>query len=386
MRRRILYVQFADPAAYPPIEHSSHILAERGWDVAMLGTDAFGVSSMRLSTHPRIKAQNASFAKTGGRLSIHYVMFFFWCLYRIYARRPDWIYASDPLTIPAIWLIAKISGVPVVYHEHDSPSASGNESRFSRIVMACRRRLANTAALCVFPQQERMRDFIKATGRRRASLCVWNCPRLGEVRSDTFHRTNNDSELIVYYHGSINRERLPETLIEAVARFKGAVRVRIAGYEVPGSHGYIEFLERLSVGRGAPRIIEFLGVISPHIDLLQSAATADVGLSLMPSPSNDINLRHMVGASNKSFDYMAAGIPLLVTDLPDWRSTFVEQGYARACDAENVDSIETQLRWYLEHPDQRREMGRLCAEKISSSWNYETMFGPVAEILEKGTK
>jgi glycosyltransferase involved in cell wall biosynthesis len=386
MRRRILYIQFADPAAYPPIEHSSHILAERGWDVAMLGTDAFGVSKMRLSTHPSIKVQNASLAKTGGRLSIHYVIFSFWCLYRIYAWRPAWIYASDPLTIPAIWLIAKLAAPPIVYHEHDSPNALREDTRFSRIVMACRRRLAKTAALCVFPQQERMRDFIETTGRRRPSLCVWNCPRLGEVRSNKFQRTNNDNELVVYYHGSINRERLPETLIEAAARFRGAVRVRIAGYEVPGSHGYIELLERLALERGAPRIIDFLGVISPHIDLLQSAACADVGLSLMPNPGNDINLRHMVGASNKSFDCMAAGLPLLVTDLPDWRSTFVEQGYARACDAENADSIETQLRWYLEHPDQRREMGRRCAEKISGSWNYEAMFGPVTNILEEGIK
>jgi hypothetical protein len=46
----------------------------------------------------------------------------------------------------------------------------------------------------------------------------------------------------------------------------------------------------------------------------------------MPKQSEDINMRHMVGASNKPFDYMASGLPLLVTDLPEWAATFVEPG------------------------------------------------------------
>ena len=54
------------------------------------------------------------------------------------------------------------------------------------------------------------------------------------------------------------------------------------------------------------------------------AARAHVGLALMPLNSNDLNMRHMTGASNKPFDYMAAGLALLVSDLPDWRQMFVD--------------------------------------------------------------
>ena len=50
MERRIVYVQFTDPAAYPPVEHSSEILAERGWNVVLLGTDVFG--QLADETHP----------------------------------------------------------------------------------------------------------------------------------------------------------------------------------------------------------------------------------------------------------------------------------------------------------------------------------------------
>jgi glycosyltransferase involved in cell wall biosynthesis len=90
----------------------------------------------------------------------------------------------------------------------------------------------------------------------------------------------------------------------------------------------------------------------------------------------------MVGASNKAFDYMACGLPLLVSDLPDWVSTFVEPGYGRACDPNDADSIEAELRWYLDHPDERREMGRRCREQIRKTWNYETTFAQVMATLE----
>ena len=44
--RRILYVQFTNPAAYPPLEHSARILADAGWDVMFLGTGALGADRL----------------------------------------------------------------------------------------------------------------------------------------------------------------------------------------------------------------------------------------------------------------------------------------------------------------------------------------------------
>ena len=32
-RRRIMYVQYVNPGMYPPLEHSSRILADAGWEV-----------------------------------------------------------------------------------------------------------------------------------------------------------------------------------------------------------------------------------------------------------------------------------------------------------------------------------------------------------------
>jgi glycosyltransferase involved in cell wall biosynthesis len=382
MNRRILYIQFADPAAYPPIQHSSQILAERGWDVLLLGTDAFGVQSLRMAAFPGIRIKNLTLAKSGGRPSIQYVVFFFWCLYLVCTWRPRWIYVSDPLPLPAVWLLRLITKSRIIYHEHDSPIVGANPSSFLKAVLACRAKIARQAELCIFPQQDRLAQFVNSTKRTAPALCVWNCPRLREIPLCT-KGEKPEYPLVIYYHGSINPERLPESLVIAASRFKGAIKIQIAGYEAPGSIGYVNALMQLAATMGAPDVVENLGTIPLREDLLRSAARADVGLSLMPESSSDINLKYMLGASNKAFDYMACGLPLLVTDLPDWRETFVAPGYARACNPHNVDSIESELDWYLNHPYERHKMGLDSAKKIQGSWNYDAMFAEVVKFLER---
>ena len=104
----------------------------------------------------------------------------------------------------------------------------------------------------------------------------------------------------------------------------------------------------------------------------------------MPKISEDINMQNMVGASNKPFDYMACSLPLLVTDLPDWVAAFVEPGYGRACNPQDADSIEAELRWYLDHPNERLRMGRNAQKKIRDTWNYEKAFSDVLAKIECG--
>ena len=52
--RRILYVQYTNPAGYPPLEHSAMILARQGWEVAFAGAGIDTVERLRLPAHPNI--------------------------------------------------------------------------------------------------------------------------------------------------------------------------------------------------------------------------------------------------------------------------------------------------------------------------------------------
>ena len=331
--RRILYVQFADPSFYPPIEHSAFLFAERGWHVLQLGTRTAHDRKSQFSTaHCRIRIKRIWRAQNGLLLKIQYLMYFFWTLFWVWWWRPQWIYASDPRSCPVVWLIQKLVRVRVVYHEHDSPDT--DQTPFMKLALSYRNRLGRDADICVLPEHERLLRFLNATRRTMPTFCVWNCPRLTEI-PPLYSRPNKT--LVVYYHGSITSQRLPPQLVIAASRFKGAIRICVAGYEVPSSFGYVQKLVELAAENGAAGLIETLGFI-PRRELLKTAARkGHVGLSLMPKEATNINLKYMVGASNKAFDYMALGIPLLVTDLPDWCATFVAPGYARACDPDDPE-------------------------------------------------
>jgi glycosyltransferase involved in cell wall biosynthesis len=128
---------------------------------------------------------------------------------------------------------------------------------------------------------------------------------------------------------------------------------------------------------GLSERVDFLGTMATRSNLFEWCRGCHVGLALMPKESGDVNEQTMTGASNKPFDYLACGLALLVSDLPDWRAMYVEPGYGLACDSDDPKGIATALRWFLEHPAETQTMGERGRQRIVSEWNYETQFAPV---------
>ena len=159
--------------------------------------------------------------------------------------RPDVVYASDPLGAGPGLLAARLAGATLVYHEHDSPRPGVLHPVLARLRAAA----ARAARLIVFPNEERARLAQSELGFADDRLhIVWNVPRRAELASSA---APAEPPLIVYYHGSITPERLPETVAFAVRRMAGRVRLRIAGYEAPSARGYVRHLVGSDTGAAA---------------------------------------------------------------------------------------------------------------------------------------
>jgi glycosyltransferase involved in cell wall biosynthesis len=363
---------------YPPLIHASMLMAEAGWNVTFLSAP-FDGCLLELSHHPRIaqqaiparpshvmgKAAYARYAAAAARLALR--------------LRPEIVYASDPLGAGPGLLAARLARARLVYHEHDSPAPGSLRPSLARARAAAGRR----AELVIFPNEARAGIAQAELGFSADRLrIVWNMPRRAELPLVDYRP---EAPLIVHYHGGIAPDLLPTAVVEAVRRLSSRARLRIVGYEAPGAAGYVQRLIELGGGSNSTGVVHYAGQV-PRADLIAAAAQAHVGLALLLTTyhGSDLNIRHLMGASNKVFDYMAAGLALLVSDRPDWRDMLVGPGYARACDPTDPASIAAALSWYIDHPAERRAMGASGRAKIEAEWNYDSAFEPVMSALLHG--
>lgn len=375
---RALYLQYANPALYPPLEHSSRLLAERGWQALFLGIGAFGdADDIHFPAHRGIRVLRLPYCRPGWRQKLHYALFCMWAAVWFIRWRPDWVYASDLYACLPALALSFLGGSRVVYHEHDSRGVAP-DGAFNRLHMAARRRLARRA-VCALPSLARAHQFRDELGAGDVRYLP-NYPLLEEIRPE--RSAAEDGRLRVYYHGTVVPPRVPRTVIEALAALPVSVSLMIVGFQTVGHQSYVSELKDFARMLGVEDRLQIQSAL-PRRETLAVSATHDVGLSLMPITSPDVNMRHMVGASNKVTDYLANGLALLVSDLDSWRAMFVETGYGLACDPEDPTSIAAALRWFLEHPREMRAMGERGRQRVLAEWHYEREFESLVTTMEQ---
>lgn len=374
---RVLYIQYTNPAGYPPLQHGSRILAEAGWTVLFLGTGASGARGLSFPEHENIAVRRMEFCQPGWRQKLHYLRFCVWVLWTALLWRPHWIYASDPFSCPAAALLTFMPGCRVVYHEHDTP-ASRDANAFLSFIARARVSVARRADLCVLPNAQRLARFARESGPLRHSVCVWNCPGLYEIPAAP--SPHSQPQTWVLYHGTIVPERISPTVLDALALLPETVHLRVVGYETVGAPGYVGQLRRKAESLGLSDRVEFLKPVSRK-DLFASTLRSDIGLALIPEKSTDQNFEAMTGASNKVFDYLACGLPVIVSDLPDWREMFVAPGYGFACDPADPAGLAAAIRCFIDNPARMKKMGEAGRRRIFDEWNYDNLFQPVLRYL-----
>lgn len=378
--RKLLVVQYNNPAAFPPVIHICEILCSAGVEVHVLGVRGKDTEGLEF---PGNIAERISI---GVQPSSRYLLPWFWLFFNLKALffavwlRPRFVHVSDYTACLAGILISYVTSARVIYHEHDSPVGGGGKK--NRMLLQLRRWLAKRARLCVLPNAGRAEAFELQTQCTQPAKVVWNCPTKAEIQAiiPDHSRTRSPATLSVAYAGTINDARVPPQLVEAMAKCPG-VSLTLVGYETIGSRGYVARLKRLAEALNVGDTFHFEGSKS-RSEVLKELLKHDVCLGLMPMHSDDINMRHMVGASNKAFDAFVCGLPVIVSDLSDWVDTYVAAGVAMACNPTDVNSVAAVFLQLQSNPEQCRMMGEKARAMVEQNWNYEKQFEPVLKAME----
>ncbi len=170
----------------------------------------------------------------------------------------------------------------------------------------------------------------------------------------------------VVYVGDINRERGAMVMIE-VARL---LSERVVDFEMrligPVREAGLEDAMRRTIhSAGLDERVTLAGPV-PYERVPAELADADIGLCLLLPLPNYLN-----SLPTKAVEYMAAGLPVVASNLPCWRDLIVGTGAGVQVDpADPVAAADVLHRW-LQDPALRREMGRRGRRAVERELNWD---------------
>ncbi|MBA2570690.1 MAG: glycosyltransferase family 4 protein [Chloroflexi bacterium] len=276
--------------------------------------------------------------------------------------------AEQMVTLPLALELRRRLGGLVVYDSHDLDVQSARFARlpgpWRRLLARSERRWARSADGLISANSGYAKVLEREWGR--APTVIWNGPPPfdpGERPERRWHRRlglDADAKVVLFL-GLVMPGRGIAELCRAMAWVPGAV-LAVAGY---GSD-YERYREAAAALPHADRIY-FPGSV-PHREILPLVAAADV--SAMPVQGDTLN--HRLNVPTKLFDAMAAGVPVVASDLPGMAPIVRATGCGQLCDPDDPADIARAIRSILEAtPERRAEYRKACLAAARGPYGWE---------------
>jgi glycosyltransferase involved in cell wall biosynthesis len=271
----------------------------------------------------------------------------------------DVYHIHDPELLPVAWWLKK-SGRRVIYDAHeDVPrqilSKPWIPAGLRRGVSIIFEKFENTIA-------ERMDAVVGATPyitqrfapTAKITINVNNYPHQLKISCAT-----SECKRAVCYTGSITRIRGIRELVGAMALLPGIKLILCGSLEDKS-------LERELSSHPGWKQVEYLGVVSRE-SVYEVMLRSDAGLvTYLPAPN------HSAAQPTKMFEYMAAGLPVIASDFPLWKSILGKNDCGVCVDPASPRAIADAITFLLDHPQERARMGENGQRAVKNVFNWDT--------------
>ncbi|NUM50872.1 MAG: glycosyltransferase [Flavobacteriales bacterium] len=259
------------------------------------------------------------------------IRLFFYLLF----TNTDVLLSNDLDTLPANFLVSRIKRIPLVYDSHEYFTEVPeliNRPRIKKIWEKIERfilpRIKNA-----FTVSDSIAKIYK-TKYNTDFKVIRNLPEY--IESTTLE--DNNKKNIVLYQGALNMGRGLEKLIEAMPLVENAILHIIGDGDITN-----ELKERVAKKNLSHKVV-FVGRVS-FMNLREYTCKATIGVSL----EEDMGLNYRFALPNKLFDYIHAGLPVLVSPLPEMKKMVEQYNIGIVLSKHTETEIASALNQMLSH-------------------------------------
>jgi len=248
---------------------------------------------------------------------------------------------------------------------------------YARLVARAERGWARRCA-AVLTVNEPFARLLERQLRVPPPTVVMNCPERYEVpepRPDLIRKALGlaPSTRVALYQGGLMTGRGVEQAMDAVLQVRDTV-LAILGFGA--SRG--EIVRRAASPRYEGRV-HVLQPVSPAA-LLDWSASADVAVM----PIQDTSANHRYATPNKLFEAIAAGTPVVASDLPGMSTIVRPAGAGVLVDPFDPGDIARGLREVLDAvPEDREQMRQRCLAAARDRFNWEAQEGALLAVYRR---
>ncbi|WP_332248485.1 glycosyltransferase family 4 protein [Brochothrix campestris] len=287
--------------------------------------------------------------------------YIFWQMTLVALKAPgDIVHSNDLNTLLQGVIIKKVTRTKLVYDSHEiQTSRTGYNSKWYEVV---ERKLLKHVDVYIHENITRANYIEQLYGRRPA--VIHNYPTVTKNASKNncnLYQLLNipPEEPILLYQGGIQTGRGLDKLIEAVPLFNKGVLVLIGDGKMK-----LELVTRVKKEQLSDRI-KFVEKV-PLSDLPTYTKQAYLGFQVL----NNVCYNHFSASSNKLFEYMMAGVPVIASRFPEMKRVVLTEKTGILVDSHSAKSIAQAVNLLIAHPEYR-ECLRNNALKASKRYNWE---------------
>lgn len=370
-------VVYANPDKCPPIVNGARLLAAAGYQVRILARDTGEAPAV---SYP----SGVDVLRVGGSAHNSMQMFarFIVDAMRYTDSRARIIWGHDMHGFVSATLLARRYNRPLVYQSHELMIES-ELARGGRLVFQFQRRFARTAQLIIVPDEERGSLLKEILTLRTPPLVAANAPLrqitgTGELLHAMLRAQNHSFDSIVFRQGSIGPGHAIESTIRSMPMWSNPN----TGFVLMGpiSSEFIAEMQQLAEEHGVADRLVILPPVS-YDEIFAYTGGATIGHALY-SPVN-ANNQFSTTASNKLMEYMAASLPVLVSDRPGLRALVQTYGCGVTADESSPASIAAAINSLLNDPDRAQHMGQAGRHAFEEVFCYDKQFAPVLTAVNR---